>query len=772
MFAAEAPASLAHGAAPLPRPMEVADMIGTSRLQAGVRTFSDGHIADLGVSVSPLGTRFATMRIRGDIPHDQVVAEVITAGLQDLAAASKTKVAVTLRAKMRGHDELDLAQPLHEVFTWLGESEVLLHWVAPNGTIQIFRLNLVSGALDQVTHHPTSVTYFGAYSDGTIIFTAMPPAEGQHRSSLLETGGVIESLDAYSLASGDLGPAGIQKQAWDRQWFLKRPEEAPQPILIDGRSIDLSQSFSISFSPDGHHAVIAAAPAQIPPSWDAYTESFIKAAVADERRNPRRGSLATQLKQLYIVDLATGVARVALAAPMPLSLSSNVVWAPDSKSFLVGPTFLPPPTDAEGLSGSAVVEIDVEGLWPTPLPISSPTAGHLGRWDELRYVTNDLVVLRDGTFAAAARRFEGDWRAAPAPPESGKSLGVKVQVEQDTNVPPVLTATDERTGTRRLIFDPNPGLLRRFRLGRVEERHWRDISGRQWSGMLYFPVGYVRGRRYPLVIQTHGHANPHQFSLNGMGGLNPATGPGISNYVAQPLSGRGMFVIQLDDLGDFPSGPAEVRAASAAYESIVRQLSGEGLVDATRVGIMGFSRTGWHVLYALTHSDLDFAAALVSDHMDGSYFQGTLIPGMEVYEIGATPYGRGLEKWLDDSPAFSLDRVRAPLRLEREEAASVSNLLANWEIFSRLRQIGHPVEYYIVPDVLHGSHTQQNPRQTLASQQGAVDWFDFWLNDRESDDPSKKAEYKRWQTMRGQLSVRNAQPRPPLLEWRADAADR
>jgi hypothetical protein len=252
-----------------------------------------------------------------------------------------------------------------------------------------------------------------------------------------------------------------------------------------------------------------------------------------------------------------------------------------------------------------------------------------------------------------------------------------------------------------------------------------------------------------------------------MGGENPATGPGISNYVAQPLSGKGMFVLQMDDIKDLRSGPAEVRAYSAAYESAVDELSSQGLVDAARVGISGFSRTGWHVLYALTHSSLEFAAALVSDNMDGSYFQGTLIPGMEVYELGASPYGRGLEKWLNDSPAFSADRMRTPLRMEREEVFNVPNLLANWEMFSRLRQLGHPVEYYIVPDVLHGSHTQQNPHQLLASEEGAVDWFDFWLNGHESDDPSKKDRYKRWRTMRDQLSTRKSQPRPALLEWRA-----
>lgn len=759
--------TLAARAGAAPRPMEVADMIETSRLQSGVRSFSNGHITDLGVSVSPGGTRFASLKVSGDIHNDCLTAQVITAGLQDMKSAEKVRTVATLTAKMRGHDELDLAQPLLPFFTWIDEHDVLFHWVAADKTIQIYRLDLLSGVVRQVTHHPTSVTYFAASADGTIIFTAKLPALVHGASPLLETGGIIESRDAFAMAAGDFGPTGILKQFWDRQWFIKRPGRPSELLRIDGKTIDTQQSFSISFSPDGRHAAIAAAPATIPSSWDAYTEPFIKSAVEDERRNPRRGSLGSQLHQLYLVDIRTAKARVALAAPMPLELGSNVVWAPDSKSFLVGPTFLPVPTDEQGLKGSALVEIDAETLRATRLPIKPPTAGYLGHWDELRYRSKNLVTLRDGKFSAAAARADGDWRIVPYPDEGGSRPGIRVVLEQDTNVPPVLEAIDDRSGEREVIFDPNPGLLSRFALGRAEERVWKDPAGHEWSGVLYYPVGYFPGHRYPLVIQTHGHANPHQFSLNGMGGLNPATGPGISNYVAQPLSGRGMFVLQIDDLAKADSGPAEARAVSAAYESLIDHLSGEGLIDPSRVGITGFSRTGWLVLYALTHSPFEFAAAIVSDNMDGNYLQGTLIPGMEVYELGAPPYGAGLANWLNDSPAFSAERVRTPLRVEREEAVNVPDLIDSWEMFSRLRQIGSPVEYYIVPDVLHGSHTQQNPRQILASQEAAVDWFDFWLNGRESADAAKKDQYRRWRTMRAQLAVLRSKPRPPLLEWSA-----
>jgi hypothetical protein len=55
---------------------------------------------------------------------------------------------------------------------------------------------------------------------------------------------------------------------------------------------------------------------------------------------------------------------------------------------------------------------------------------------------------------------------------------------------------------------------------------------------------------------------------------------------------------------------------------------------------------------------------------------------------------------------------------------------------------------YLVPDIEHGTHNFQNPRQLLASEVGAVDWFDFWLNGREDGDLGKAERYRQWRKLR------------------------
>ena len=92
-------------------------------------------------------------------------------------------------------------------------------------------------------------------------------------------------------------------------------------------------------------------------------------------------------------------------------------------------------------------------------------------------------------------------------------------------------------------------------------------------------------------------------------------------------------------------------------------------------------------------------------------------------------------------------------------------VLAHWEFFSRLKQLALPVELYVIPDIEHGTHGAQNPAQCLASQEGAVDWFDFWLNNKEDENPRKADQYIKWRRLRAQRDAALKIPRPPLRRW-------
>jgi hypothetical protein len=173
----------------------------------------------------------------------------------------------------------------------------------------------------------------------------------------------------------------------------------------------------------------------------------------------------------------------------------------------------------------------------------------------------------------------------------------------------------------------------------------------------------------------------------------------------------------------------EAQAYMGAYETAVEYLTGRGLIDPARVGLVGFSRTGWHVAYALTHSATHFAAAIISDSFMGGYVPAMMMNwGAELSkDVGAEPFGEGLRTWLEHAPAFNVEKLTTPLRMQVESGGLGENFFIEWELYSRARHLKKTVELFVVPNVEHGSHGLQNPLQCLAAQQGAVDWFESWL---------------------------------------------
>ncbi len=223
---------------------------------------------------------------------------------------------------------------------------------------------------------------------------------------------------------------------------------------------------------------------------------------------------------------------------------------------------------------------------------------------------------------------------------------------------------------------------------------------------------------------------------------------------AQPLANLGMLVLQMPD--DPPREPRvtprEGPLSMEGAEGAIDYLDSLGLIDRTKVGMQGFSRTCFYTLYFLTHSHYPLAAATVTDGVDFSYLsyllffrQLEMAPGAsrEFDKInGGLPYGAPLTTWRERAPGFNLDHITAPLQLT---ALTPGSLLEEWEPYAGLLLQGKPAELVYIPD---GEHVLTKSWERLTSQQGAVDWYRFWLKGEEDSDPAKAAQYLRWHALR------------------------
>jgi hypothetical protein len=220
-------------------------------------------------------------------------------------------------------------------------------------------------------------------------------------------------------------------------------------------------------------------------------------------------------------------------------------------------------------------------------------------------------------------------------------------------------------------------------------------------------------------------------------------GQDTTAFAAGPLAASGLVVLLFWHRVDAHATEDE---QLLGFESAIDQLTSEGLVNANKVGIIGFSQTSHHVESALIKYPRRFAAATIASGADLSYLQFLLFPAANKAseEInGARPFGEGLRTWVDHAPGFQFDRIQTPVRIEAVDGPS--GVLVHWELYASLSEQNKPVDLVYIPD---GQHILQKPLDRMASQQGNVDWFRFWLQGYEDPDPTKAKQYARWRELR------------------------
>lgn len=738
------------------RPLTVDDSIQMRRVLKGLYQKNDGLL------YSPNRKRYLLLLTRDDLQRNGTTLEIVT-GLTDSLSGAQARVVATLFTTSAADLMTGLRPSLSDAFTglngltWLDDDRVIFGWSDGQEPTQVKMLNVRTRELTTLTNHPTSVQAFALSADGSrVMYKANEPVTAARAEEMAAIGrdgfAVGEELNIFHLLYGYLdGRAPWQ----DVETYLtKTSDSAPTHVKCVAKNCDYIQEFSAPqrFSPDGRYAVVQLWPlANRDPKWTRYTHPELIDVLDGE-------AAAVHLSQVGLVDIEQGTLRELWSAPKRTGFTedSGLLWSADSKHVVIGPTLTPVDgADSEGLAGQAFAEVDVATgrFVRIPRPSASDSL-RLKRWDR-----DGALVMADDTTEFQLRKHSGKWRVASKRPVAGQRTvdpAVRLELRQDVNTPPSLYAVDAKTGRERLILEVEPRLRSEFTLARVEEVKWSDPSSKEWHGRLFYPVGYAAGRRYPLVINYEMEAAEGEFSLQG-----PSDGMG-NCFASQALAHRGMAVLNIKSRGvsrEVMMTPEEPKLATVGAEAAAEHFVKTGLVDRARIGLVGYSRTGWYVTQIIARSKWPFAAAITCDNFLGSYMETALghgIPGgggwggESASDNGGEPFGAGLQKWLENAPGFNADKIRTPLRIEAAGQSGVYSLLSYWELYTRLRYLGRPIELVLMTESTKASHPLQMPSQKRFSQQATVDWMDFWLNGREDVDPRKTEQYERWRKLRSQ----------------------
>jgi dipeptidyl aminopeptidase/acylaminoacyl peptidase len=262
----------------------------------------------------------------------------------------------------------------------------------------------------------------------------------------------------------------------------------------------------------------------------------------------------------------------------------------------------------------------------------------------------------------------------------------------DGDLPNEWYVADAELKEARPLTQMNPWIAERT-LTRSELVRYRDVDGNELYGILYYPVNYEEGKRYPLVAELYEtffnngfNANMNMFTNAGWFGFRPSV------TLEQGYPGEGW-----------------VKGVTTALNDLIER----GLVDPERIGVQGGSYGGYATALLITQTNRFAAAINISGKVNMVSFYGDS-PRLGVRNITAPERGQdriGCSLWdcpqryLAHSAIMHADRIETPLMLITGELDHNVPARQSMEMFYAMRRLEKDVVWV---NYANGGHSPAN----------------------------------------------------------------
>ena len=287
------------------------------------------------------------------------------------------------------------------------------------------------------------------------------------------------------------------------------------------------------------------------------------------------------------------------------------------------------------------------------------------------------------------------------------------------------------------IFDY---LAQNFQLPRQEAIHWKGEDGVDVEGLLFYPLNYKKGERYPLVVMTHG--GPRSSDKYGFGRWRTY----IPFFAAQ-----GYAVLKPNYRGSTGYGDVFLRDMVGHYfnQSHLDVMCGvdylikRGLADPEKLAKAGWSAGGHMTNKLITFTNRFKAASSGAGAVNWiSMYGQSDTRNQRTAWFGGTPWQKDapIEKYWNSSPLKDIWKVRTPTIIFVGEQDPRVPMPQSVELYRALKSNGVPSALYVAPREQHG---WRELRHQLFKMNAEFAWFEKYLNKRTFEwiqAPKKKKE--------------------------------
>jgi hypothetical protein len=724
------------------RPYTVADSIQLTEIAEPSPTLKAANYSSSVVLWSPDRLNFVYVIRSGDLRRS---CENYTLVLISAAAIARTPTGLLPRQTKLAEFCSNSNHPGISHPKWLSNVDVAFLGEADRPA-QIYSVNLHSGRLTEVSNHSSRIWAYDLNANGSYVYLAETSVSCPDSKVVWR---LIDTERAKTITAG-----GCEQDFTHLNLFFSTIDHQQSTREVDlGLEMVDESSVGVWISPAGRSAIALRHVDEVPASWADFTVTGVRAADSTSEQladsSKYLGLSPWSPFQFVVVDAESGSVKPLVDAPAALGvggLNAYAAWSQNGEYAVLANTFVPMrmPSDRGPMSkivNPSVVQVDLatgEVTRIADIPLTEGAGTRVaGVLTGFRYEPDQSVYLEFQSGWQTWQRRKDKWSST----RRKHNDQIEVFLHQSLNTPPELAVASPNSSIARDITKLNPQ-LDALALGTIRPIEWKNSEGHTYHGGLLLPPDYSVDAKYGLVIQTHGF-NPHEWIADGPMGS-------ASGFAARALASRGLVVLQVGDTNETGTESGhrqELYRAADVYRTAIQTLVDRGIVDKKRVGIHGWSRTGLYIEQVMVFDSDLFAAVSVADGNEVSTYSTILKygyppPGMNDAEdlIGAALWGdNNANLWSDRDPTFHLDRVTAPLLIQRYD-----NYFGWLDVFALLRRHDRPVELMDFPD---GRHLLTRPSQKFAAQNAVVDWFDFWLNGHEDPDSAKVEQYSRWKRL-------------------------